>query len=123
MLPKAGHSSALGPCFLICKMKGVDWMTVKAPSSSERIPGSLPLSLVSLRKRKALGLEEWHEMTGLILCHHCPLTAGLVNICLICQVNVTLCGNTLKEDEKVSARKRRYLTQEFILFGTFYCLD
>lgn len=115
--PGCGPLQFSGPGFPHLQNEGEDWMTVTAPSNSDRTPRSLPLSPVSLRRRKALGLEEWHDRRGWVPCCRRPFTAELMNDCLIYQANVVLCGNTFKENENMPAKKKSCLKQGIFLFG------
>lgn len=72
------------PTCQIPKLKGVDYMTSKAPCSMERLLWSLPVSWV--QKRKALCLEEPHGKMGLVLFGCQTFTAEPMNICITCHM-------------------------------------
>lgn len=94
----SGHSTTReGLCSLICKMEGVGWITVKAPSSSGRIPASVSSFKLSVPQKKGtlLGKVAWNDGTGSLslpsfYCRNCK------RVCLPCQTGQILCENTPK---------------------------
>lgn len=84
-------------------MKGVEWMTLKAPCSVERIPCSLPVSWV--QKKKELCLEEPHDTMGLVLCSCHPFTAGPCECLYHLPSEDTLCEVSTKENENMTLKK------------------
>lgn len=107
---------AVDMCFLICKLKGVHWVTLKDTSV-------LPLNWVS-PKRKAHCSEEWHETVGLGPCRCHPFTVGSWRFVSLAKLMWYCVNVSQRKLRNFLLGKRRWeLRQGIILFGTPYCLD